>query len=131
MYTPFRLKPRIFPAVVSATVALSEAITKPPPHWPVTETVFEGTSITGSETALAGKITEPANPAPNIAMPLMKERRPLSADADSRFGELFDVVPALHLRLSTGAILGSPLWTESGRLIVFYSRNASLMCLAT
>jgi len=27
MYTPFRLNPRIFPAVVSATVVASEAIT--------------------------------------------------------------------------------------------------------
>jgi len=27
MYTPFRLNPRIFPAVVSATVAASEAMT--------------------------------------------------------------------------------------------------------
>jgi len=30
-YTPFRLKPRIFPAVVSATVAVSEAMTVPRP----------------------------------------------------------------------------------------------------
>jgi hypothetical protein len=27
MYTPFRLNPRIFPAVVSVTVAVSEAMT--------------------------------------------------------------------------------------------------------
>jgi hypothetical protein len=84
----------------------------------------------GCDTALARKMTEPASPAPKVAMPLMKERRPLNADADSRFCGLFDVVPALHLRLSNGVIFGSPLWPESVRLIKFYSRNASLMCLA-
>ena len=85
----------------------------------------------GCETALAGKMAEPANPAPKVAMPRMKERRPLNADADSRFDELFDVVRALHLKLSNGAIFGGPLWSESVRLIMFYSRDASLMCLAS
>jgi hypothetical protein len=127
MYTPFRLKPRIFPAVVSATVVVSEAITKLRPQSPVTDFVFEGASVMGCETALAGKMAEPANPAPKVAMTLMKERRPLNADADSRFGGLCDVVPALHLRLSNGAIFGSRLWPESVRLIMFYSRDASLM----
>jgi hypothetical protein len=86
MYTPFRLKPRIFPAVVSAIVAMSEAITRQRPDSPVADLVFEGASVMGSETALAGKMAEPAKPAPKVAMPLMKERRPLNADADSRFG---------------------------------------------
>ena len=85
----------------------------------------------GCETALDGRMAEPANPAPKVAMPLMKERRPLIADADSRFGGLFGVVPAIHLRLSNGAIFGSPLWSESVRLIMFYSRDASLMHLAS
>jgi hypothetical protein len=131
MYTPFRLKPRIFPAVVSATVAVSEAITQPPQHSPVTDFVFAGASVMGCETALAGKMAEPANPAPKLAMPLMKERRPLNADAASRFVGLFNVVPALHLRLSNGVIFGSPLWPESVRLIMLYSRDASLICLAS
>ena len=74
----------------------------------------------GCETALAGRMAEPANPAPKVAMQLMKERRPLNATADSRFGGLFDVVSALHLRLSNGAIFDPPLWPESVRLIVFF-----------
>ena len=67
--------------------------------------------------ALVGKITEPANPAPKVAMPPRKERRPLNAEPDSRFFRFFDVVPASRLRLSNGAILGSPSWPESVRLI--------------
>src|ERR1700730_113414 len=117
MYTPFRLKPRIFPAVVSATVAASEAITKPRPQPSVTDFIFEGASVMGCDTALARKMTEPANPAPKVAMPPIKERRCLNADPDSRFCGFFDVVPASHLRLSNGAILGSSSWPESVRLI--------------
>jgi hypothetical protein len=131
IYTPFRLKPRIFPAVVSATVAVSEAITKPPPHSPVTDFVLGGASVMGSETALAGRMAKLAKPAPKVAMPLMKERRPLNAEAGSRFGGLFDFIFALHLRLFAGAIFGSTLWPESVRVIVFCSRNATLMCLAS
>jgi len=130
MYTPFRLKPRIFPAVVSATVAVSEAQTRRPSHSPVADFVLERGSVMGSETALAGKMVEPAKPTPKVAMPVMKKRRPLNADAESRFGRLFDVVSALHLRLSNGAIFGSPLWSESVRLIVFSSRNASFPAAA-
>jgi len=33
--------------------------------------------------AVVGKMTEPASPAPRVAMPPMKERRPLEAGADS------------------------------------------------
>jgi hypothetical protein len=85
----------------------------------------------GCDTALARKMTEPANPAPKVAMTPMKERRPLNADPDSRFCGFFDVVPALHLRLSNGAIFGSFLWPESVRIMMFFSRNASSMCLAS
>ena len=59
----------------------------------------------GGAKAVAGKITEPANPAPSVAIAPIKERRPLKADPDSRFSGFFDVVPASHLRLSNGAIL--------------------------
>lgn len=83
MYTPFRLKPRIFPAVVSATVAASEAMTVLRPQPLVVDFVFWGASGVGCAIAVVGKITEPANPAPRVAMPLMKERRPLEAGANS------------------------------------------------
>src|SRR5437879_4902915 len=97
MYTPFRLKPRIFPAVVSATVAASEAMTRLRPP-PVADFVFEGGSGMGFDTAGDRKMTEPAKPAPKVAMPPMKERRSLKAGLDSRFGSSFKVVPASHLR---------------------------------
>ena len=108
MYTPFRLKPRTFPAVVSATVSASEAITKPRPQPPAANLVFEGGSGVGCDAAVAGKTTEPANPAPKVAMRPMKERRSLKADPDSRFCSFFDVVPASHLRLSNAARLDPP-----------------------
>jgi hypothetical protein len=130
MYTPFRRKPRIFPAVVSAIVTVSEAITRPPPHSPGADFVLEGASVI-SEAALAGKMARPAKPAPKVATPLMKERRALNGDADSRFSGLFDIVSALYLRLSNGEMFGSPLWRESVLLMVSSSRNATLMCLAS
>jgi hypothetical protein len=94
MYTPFRLKPRIFPAVVSATVVASEAITRLRPPPPVADFVFEGGSDMDCDSAVARKITELANPAPKVAMRLMKERRSLKAGFDSRFGSFLKVVPA-------------------------------------
>src|ERR1700757_947989 len=89
MYTPFRLKPRIFPEVVSATVAASEAITRLRPPPPVADFVFEGESGMGCDSAVARKITEPAKPAPRGAMRPMKERRSLKAGLDWRFGSFF------------------------------------------
>src|SRR6266850_3893373 len=69
MYTPFRLKPRIFPAFVSATVAASEAMTVLCPQSLVGDFVFGGTFGEACAVAVAGKMTEPANPAPRVAMP--------------------------------------------------------------
>src|ERR1700720_2979910 len=92
MYTPFRLNPRIFPAVVSTTVAASEAMTaRPQPV--VVGFVFGGACAVGCVDAVAGKITEPANPAPRVAMAPIKERRSLNACPDSRFRRFFDVIP--------------------------------------
>lgn len=104
MYTPFRLKPRIFPEVVSATVVASEAMTKPPPQPLRIDFVLEGASAMGCETALAGNIAELASPAANVAMPPMKERRSLHTDADSRFRGFFDVARASDFRLFTVTI---------------------------
>src|ERR1700680_2394198 len=91
MYTPFRLKPRIFPAVVSATVAVSEAMTVLGPQPVAADFVFGGASGVGCASAVAGKIAEPANPAPKVAIAPIKERRCLNADPASRFN--FDVIP--------------------------------------
>src|SRR5438105_4115440 len=101
---PFRLKPRIFPEVVSATVTVSEAITKLRPQTPAANLVSEAASLGGCDAAEVRKMAEPANPAPRVAIPPMKERRSLKADPDSRFA-FFDVVAASDFRLSNGAIL--------------------------
>jgi hypothetical protein len=82
MYTPFRLKPRIFPAFVSATVAASEAMTVLLPQPLAVDFVFGGASGGGCAIAVVCT-TELANPAPKAAMPPMKERRPLEAGANS------------------------------------------------
>src|SRR5713226_8385821 len=89
MYTPFRLKPRIFPAFVSATVAASEAITVLCPQLLVVDFVFGGASGVACAIAVAGQLTEPANPAPRVAMPPMRERRPVEPGVDSGFNFFF------------------------------------------
>jgi len=83
MYTPFRLNPRIFPAVVSTTVAASEAMTVLRPQAFVVDFVFGEARGVGCANAVAGEITEPANPAPKVAMAPIKKRRSLNADPDS------------------------------------------------
>jgi hypothetical protein len=93
MYTPFRLNPRIFPAVVSATVAASEAMTVLCPQTPAADFVFLSASGVASANAVAGKITEPANPAPRVAIAPIKERRSLNADPDSRLSRFFSAIP--------------------------------------
>src|ERR1700681_4203632 len=93
MYIPFRLNPRIFPAVVSATVSESEATTVLCPQPLAADFVFEAEPVVGSADAVLGKMTEPAKPAPRVAMAPIKERRSLDADPDSRFSRFFDVIP--------------------------------------
>jgi hypothetical protein len=93
MYTPFRLNPRIFPAVVSATVAESEATTVLCPQPLAADFVFEAGSVVSSPNAVLGKMTEPTKPAPRVAMAPIKERRSFDADPDSRFSRFFDVIP--------------------------------------
>jgi hypothetical protein len=105
MYTPFRLKPRIFPEVVSATVAASEATTKPLLQPPLTGFVLEEGLVVGCDAALAGKIAEPASPAASVAMPPMKQRRSLNTDPDSGFRGFFEVAGASDFRLSNVTIL--------------------------
>jgi hypothetical protein len=83
MYTPFRLKPRIFPAFVSATVVASEAMTVLLPQQLAVDFVFGRASRGGCAIAVVGKMTELANPAPRVAMLPMKERRSLEVGADS------------------------------------------------
>src|SRR6266849_10325660 len=84
----FRLNPRIFPAVVSATVAASEAITTPRPQPPAANSVFGDAPAAGCVLALLGRMTEPATPAPRVAKPLIKERLPSEKGAN-RLPEFF------------------------------------------
>src|SRR5258708_19366786 len=78
---PFRLNPRIFPAVVSATVAASEASTTLRPQPPVANFVSGDTPAAGCAATLLGKMTEPAIPAPRVAKRPTKERLPLERGA--------------------------------------------------
>ena len=77
-----------------------------------------------SANAVAGKITEPANPAPRVAIAPIKERRSLNAGPDSRFSRFSDAIPtpicrAYRSRLSITEIvylsikiaLGDPIKT--------------------
>jgi hypothetical protein len=97
---PFRLNPRIFPAVVSATVAASEAITTVRPQAPVTNSVFGDAPAAGCAIALLGKMTEPAIPAPKVAKPPTKERLP-SAKSVNRLPE-FLCTGGFFMKLSSG-----------------------------
>src|SRR6266404_8591733 len=83
---PFRLNPRIFPAVVSATVAASEAITTPRPQPPVANSVFGDAPAAGCDVAPLGKMTELAIPAPRVAKPPTKERLPSEKGANRLLG---------------------------------------------
>jgi hypothetical protein len=75
MYTPFRRKPRVFPAVVSATV-LSEAITLLFPQLVAANALGEASGLRCAS-ALRDKMAEPANPAPAVATLQRNERRSL------------------------------------------------------
>jgi len=79
MYTPFRLNPRIFPALVSATVAASEATTVLLAQPLTVDFVLAGAFGLSCAITALGKMTEPVNPAPRVAMLPMKQRRPLEA----------------------------------------------------
>src|SRR6266404_8957220 len=82
MYTPFRRKPRIFPAVVSATV-LSEAITLLFPQLVAANALGEASGLRCAS-ALRDKMAEPANPAPAVATLQRNERRSLEQGASWR-----------------------------------------------
>src|SRR6478672_2701576 len=95
MYTPFRRKPRIFPAAVSATV-LSEAITLPFPQLVVANALGEASGLRCAS-VLRDKMAEPANPAPAVAMLRRNERRSLEQGAGCRPGCLSTEPLFLHL----------------------------------
>src|SRR5258708_36559508 len=98
---PFRLNPRIFPAVVSATVPASEAIITPRRQPPFTNSVFVDASAAGCPMTLLGRMAEPAIPAPRVAKPPKKKRLPLEKGAN-RLLESF-CTGGLFIRLSPGS----------------------------
>ena len=59
----------------------------------------------GCPNPVAGKIAEPANPAPRVAIAPIKERRSLNSDPDSRFSGFFDVTPTPLVVLSRRTFL--------------------------
>jgi hypothetical protein len=58
--------------------------------------IFWGASGADGANTVAGKMAEPASPAPRVAIAPIKERRSLNADPDSRFSGFFDVIPTLE-----------------------------------
>jgi hypothetical protein len=85
MYTPFRLNPRIFPAVVSATVAASEAMTMLRPQPLAAGSVFGRAFAADCVTAVLGRMMELANPTPKVAMPPTNARLPLEGSVNCFF----------------------------------------------
>src|SRR5258708_25283841 len=63
--------------------------------------VFLSAAGVASANAVAGKITEPANPAPRVAIAPIKERRSLIAGPDSISRRFFDVIPEPPLIIFT------------------------------
>jgi len=80
MYTPFLLNPRIFPALVSATVAASEAMILLGKQGAAEGCGLDGAAAALSASRLAGAAVEPANPAQDAAMPPRRARRPPAND---------------------------------------------------
>src|SRR5579863_8813828 len=79
MYTPSRSYPRTRPALVSATVAPSEATTlRRPPR--MAGGVRDGREAEDSPNSFCGSRAEPANPAHDAAMTPSKARLPLEKD---------------------------------------------------
>ena len=99
MYTPFRRKPRIFPAVVSAT-DLSEAITLLFPQLVAANALGEASGLRCAA-ALRDKMAEPANPAPAVATLQRNERRSLEYGASWRPSCLSTAPLFLHINRPT------------------------------
>jgi hypothetical protein len=82
MYTPFRRNPRILPALVSATVAASDAMTLLSWQGTATGRVLGGETVEDSPSSFFGAIAEDASPAQDAAMPPKRARLPFEKGAD-------------------------------------------------
>ena len=76
MYTPFRLNPRIFPALVSTTVEALEAMTLARPQGAAPDCGLRCFAFADSAINFVCALAEPASPAENAAMPPSRARLP-------------------------------------------------------
>jgi hypothetical protein len=81
VYTPFRLNPRIFPALVSTTVASSEATTLLRPQGSAAGCVLDGVAVADDTRGFFGARAEAVIPAHDAAIPASKVRLPLEKGA--------------------------------------------------
>jgi hypothetical protein len=75
--TPFRVNPRIFPALVSATVASSEATILLRPQLAGAGCELVGAAVADEARSLFGARAEAVTPAHDAAMPASRVRLPL------------------------------------------------------
>jgi hypothetical protein len=81
VYTPFRLNPRIFPALVSTTVAASEATTLLRPQGSAAGCGLGGAAIADDTRGFFGARAEAVTPAHDAAIPASRVRLPLEKGA--------------------------------------------------
>jgi hypothetical protein len=77
VYTPFRLNPRILPALVSTTVASSEATTLLRPQGTAAGCGLDGTADADDTRRFFGARAEAVTPAHDATMPASRVRLPL------------------------------------------------------
>jgi hypothetical protein len=77
MYTPFRSNPRIFFALVSTTVASSEATTLLRPQGTAAGCGLDGAAVADDTSRFFGTRAEAVTPAHDAAMPASRVRLPL------------------------------------------------------
>src|SRR5580692_8728505 len=88
MYTPSRLKPRIFPALVSTTVEASEAMTLARPQGAAPDSGLRCSAFADSAINFVDAPAEPARPTENAAMPPRMARLPGEVGVESSLDTL-------------------------------------------
>jgi hypothetical protein len=81
VYTPFRLNPRIFPELVSTTVASFEATTLLRPQEAAAGCEFVGGAVADKPNKFFGARAEAVTPAHDAAIPASRVRLPLKIGA--------------------------------------------------
>jgi hypothetical protein len=113
MYTPFRLNPRIFPALVSTTVASSEATTLLRPQGIAAGCGLDGAAVADDTRRFFGTRAEAVTPAHDAAMPANRVRLPLEkGTAESLDTSGCDCFSNSRARSSFSLTSSSFLWNK-------------------